>query len=87
MEDGTPPKSDVRQVGGTHYHDMPFSPFDIIDAFGLDFYAGNVLKYLLRAGRKPGVNGVEDLEKARHYLTELIDRERVAAIPRPRQKG
>lgn len=65
----------VRQVGGTHYHDMPISPFAIIDAFGLDFYAGNVLKYLLRAGRKPGVSRLQDLEKAHHYLGELIDRE------------
>lgn len=63
-----------RQVGGTHYSDMPMSPFAIIDAFGLDFYRGNALKYLLRAGRKPGAAEKEDLKKGLHYLQEAIDR-------------
>lgn len=67
---------DIKQVGGTHYHDMPMSPFEIIDAFGLDFYTGNVLKYLLRAGRKPGVSRLQDLEKAHHYLEEVLQREK-----------
>lgn len=62
------------QVGGTHYEEMPIMPFDIIDAFGLDFYGGNALKYLLRAGRKPGTDRVEELKKARHYLDEMIQR-------------
>lgn len=74
----------VRQVGGTHYHDMPISPFAIIDAFKLGFYDGNVLKYLLRAGRKPGVSRMEDLEKAEHYLAEMIERERTEAGYPPR---
>lgn len=64
----------IRQVGGTHYHTMPMSPFAIIDAFGLDFYGGNALKYLLRAGRKPGVSAVEDLEKGLHYFSEMVER-------------
>lgn len=62
------------QVGGDHYRSMPMSPFQIIDAFGLDFYGGNALKYLLRAGRKPGTDRVEELKKARHYLDEMIER-------------
>jgi hypothetical protein len=65
---------DSKQVGGTHYEEMPMMPFQIIDAFGLDFYSGNCLKYLLRAGRKPGIDPVEDLKKARHYLDEVIQR-------------
>lgn len=78
-EHGPPPSSvglnRIRcQVGGTHYEDMPISPFSIIDAFGLDFYGGNALKYLLRAGRKPGTDRVEELKKARHYLDEMIER-------------
>lgn len=64
----------MSQVGGTHYQEMPMMPFDIIDAFGLDFYAGNALKYLLRAGRKPGVEAAEDLKKAQHYIAEMIRR-------------
>jgi uncharacterized protein DUF3310 len=63
-----------KQVGGTHYEDMPIMPFAIIDAFGLDFYGGNALKYLLRTGRKPGADRAEELRKARHYLDEMIQR-------------
>lgn len=53
-------------------------PYDVIDAFGLDFYEGNVVKYLVR-WRKKG--GVEDLRKARTYIDEVIKRaeERIQA--------
>ena len=46
-------------------------PFDVIDAFSLDFYEGNVVKYIVR-WRKKG--GVPDLLKARSYLDEIIKR-------------
>jgi hypothetical protein len=62
------------QVGGTHYEEMPIEPFTIIDAFGLDFYRGNALKYLLRAGRKPGQDEIQELEKAKDYLDQAIAR-------------
>jgi hypothetical protein len=55
-----------------HYRGQGMQPFDVINAFGLDFYEGNVLKYLLRWRRK---NGVEDLCKARTYLQVLIDQQ------------
>lgn len=47
-------------------------PWDIIDAYGLDFWEGNALKYLLR--RKPGVERASDLRKAAHYLERCIER-------------
>jgi Protein of unknwon function (DUF3310) len=46
-------------------------PFDIIDAFSLDFYEGNVVKYIIRWRRK---NGLDDLYKARTYINEVITR-------------
>lgn len=61
------------QVGGEHYRKMPIQPWDIIDAHGLGFYAGNALKYLLRAGRKGPA--LEDLKKCRHYLDKMIELE------------
>jgi hypothetical protein len=61
------------QVGGSHYKDMPIQPWAVIDAFGLDFYAGSALKYLLRAGRKG--SRLEDLKKCRHYLDKMIEKE------------
>lgn len=38
------------------------------------FNLGSVLKYLWRHGRKPGVDAVEDLRKARDYLDDEIAR-------------
>lgn len=60
-----------RQVAGSHYRKFKIQPWDVIDEYGLTFYAGNALKYLLRAGHK-GV-ALEDLKKARHYLDRMIE--------------
>lgn len=55
---------DTKQVGGSHYL-KAIQPWDIIKAWDLDFWRGNVIKYVLRA---PFKNGVEDIDKAIHYL-------------------
>jgi hypothetical protein len=68
---GIPETQDKKQVGGDHYTKHKIMPWDIIDEYGLDFYAGNAIKYILRA---PDKNGVEDLEKAKHYLERMIER-------------
>lgn len=46
-------------------------PFQVIDAFELDFYEGSLIKYVLRWRKK---DGLQDLEKAKHYLEEIIER-------------
>jgi hypothetical protein len=63
---------DVRdkQVGGGHYKGHSMQPWDIIKDWGLDYWRGNVIKYVLRA---PYKNGKEDIEKAIHYLEYLRD--------------
>lgn len=49
--------------------------FDIIDQFvDGDFYLGNVLKYVCRAGKKSKETKRRDLEKALHYIKEAIKR-------------
>ena len=49
--------------------------FDIIDQFvSGDFYLGNVLKYVCRAGKKSKETKKRDLEKALHYITEAMKR-------------
>lgn len=59
-----------KQIGGEHYKKHKFQSWDIIDEYGLNFYEGNALKYLLR---EKG-NRREDLEKAIHYLEkELVN--------------
>jgi len=59
------------QVAGKHYQ-RAIQPWDIISEWELDFWEGNVLKYLLRWKHK---DGVQDLQKAKHYLEYLIERE------------
>lgn len=62
-----------RQVGGDHYKKHAIQPWDIWDAYDLDRYRANALKYLLRAGDKGPA--VEDLQKAVHYLEKAIEME------------
>ena len=65
------------QVGGDHYRRHKIQPWDIVKEYGLCFFAGNALKYLLR--KKPGVPRIEDLKKCRHYLDMMIEHEEHAA--------
>lgn len=58
------------QIGGDHYKKQTLQPWDAITEWGLDFLAGNVVKYVVRHKDK---GGVEDLKKARHYLDKLIE--------------
>ena len=57
----------------THYRNQPIQPIEIIDTYGLDFKRGNALKYLLRAGSKPGEDKTDDLLKAIWYLVYELD--------------
>lgn len=61
-----------KQVGGNHYIQMAIQPLDFIVANNLNFCQGNVIKYVTRYQFK---NGIEDLEKARHYIDVLIEQE------------
>lgn len=60
-----------QQVGGDHYQ-KAIQPWDIISEWKLDFWEGNIVKYILRYKDK---DGVKDLKKAKHYLEYLIERE------------
>ena len=59
----------AQQVGGDHYKQGSMQPWDIFLGWGLDPWAANVVKYILRFPHK---NGIEDLRKARHYVDFLI---------------
>jgi hypothetical protein len=55
-----------------HYQGQGIEVIDIIDSFELDFYRGNIVKYILRADKKE--NELEDLKKAKWYLNKLIEK-------------
>ena len=59
----------------SHYADGWSNGAEVIDLTEhLSFCAGNVVKYVCRAGRKDPDKYVEDLEKARWYLDREIER-------------
>ena len=58
------------QIGGRHYKDMMIQPIEFISANKLGFCEGNAIKYICRYKDK---GGVQDLEKAIHYLQLLIE--------------
>ena len=63
------------QVGGNHYERLDPQPWDVYaNWFGKDGFRGYVLgtivKYIARYRNK---NGIEDLEKAKHFLNKLIE--------------
>lgn len=69
--------ADSRQVGGSHYKDMPMQPWDVMQAVLTPeefrgFLKGNIIKYSMRAGRK---DGSDDAGKAQHYRQKLAEME------------
>lgn len=54
-----------------HYQSGKIEVIDVIEAFKLGFRLGNVVKYVLRAGKKG--NRIEDLKKAAWYLNREIE--------------
>lgn len=66
--------ADQRQVGGSHYKNMPIQPWDVMQAVMskeefVGFLKGNIIKYSMRAGQKAGAS--DDGEKAMHYRQKL----------------
>ena len=54
-----------KQEGGTHYKQFAIQPAEFIQRNKLNWYEGNVVKYITRHRYK---NGKEDVLKAMHYL-------------------
>jgi hypothetical protein len=75
-DDRTQNGADSTQIGGSHYQ-KDIQPWDYMKAIMseyefLGYLRGNVIKYISRYKDK---GGVEDLRKAQHYLTKLIEEE------------
>ena len=57
-----------------HYCDGGIETLDFIVAKKLDFFLGQVCKYISRAGKKSGQSLLQDLKKARWYIDRLIQK-------------
>ena len=71
QDEDTPVKSalDV-QEGGNHYKSLGIQPVEYIEQNKLDYFQGNVVKYITRHKAK---NGIEDVKKAAHYCQLIIE--------------
>ena len=61
-----------KQIGGNHYMDMVMQPSEFINKNKLQFAEGNAIKYICRHASK---GEVQDLEKAKHYIDMIIERD------------
>jgi len=70
----------TNKIDPEHYQsNTNLEAIDVIEAFDLNFHRGNIVKYILRAGRKTEKGyeykekQLEDLNKAKWYLSRLIE--------------
>ena len=61
-----------KQVGGDHYSKMKIQPAEFINKNKMLFAEGNAIKYICRHINK---GGEQDLEKAKHYIDMIIERD------------
>jgi hypothetical protein len=69
----------AEQVGGNHYKSKAIQPIEYIHANNLGFIEGSIVKYITRWRDK---NGVEDLNKIKHYVDLLIELEAKSSTSR-----
>lgn len=60
------------QISGDHYKQGSIQPIEYIVANKMSFIEGNVVKYVTRHKSK---GGADDIKKAIHYLTLLLELE------------
>jgi hypothetical protein len=55
-----------------HYASSQIEVIEAIEAWGVGYCLGNVIKYVARAGKKDPAKHIEDLKKAQWYLQREI---------------
>ena len=72
LDDGDPIPESINdiQIGGGHYKDDPIEIWDFLALNKVAWLEGNIIKYTHRWRKK---NGMQDLQKAKHYLDKLIE--------------
>jgi len=62
----------TKQIGGKHYLKYKIQPSEFVIENKLLFPEGNIIKYICRHQYK---GGKEDLEKAKHFIDMIIERD------------
>lgn len=66
-----------RQIGGSHYKTGPIQHWDIVAQHELDYFQGQITKYVMRWKLK---GGIQDLEKAQHFLEKYVELAKANAL-------
>ncbi len=61
------------QIGGVHYKKYEYQPWDVVLDWKLGYLDGTALKYIARWRDK---GGLQDIQKAIHFLEKLIEVEK-----------
>jgi len=71
-----PHRAILKQIGGSHYKDMPIQVSDYVYSNNFNWYQGNIVKYISRYNKKNQNTDlqIQDIEKAIHYAQLLIDK-------------
>ncbi len=56
-----------------HYQRGVIEVWDFVADQGLDYFSGNIVKYLCRAGHKAHEEELDDLRKAKAYIDKRIE--------------
>lgn len=73
LQQAKPERANTYQVGGTHYQKQRIQHWDFVAANNLDYFQGQITKYVSRWRDK---NGIDDLLKAQHFLEKYIEIQR-----------
>ncbi|MDD7767051.1 MULTISPECIES: DUF3310 domain-containing protein [Anaerococcus] len=65
----------MKEIRPDYYKSNGVETIDVIEAFDLNFNLGNVIKYVLRAGKKEGEEKEKDLNKAMFYLKREVSKD------------
>lgn len=63
-------QTNLLQIGGDHYKGTSYQHWDFVVAVSMRYLEGCATKYVVRHRHK---NGVQDLEKARHYIDKITE--------------
>lgn len=67
-------ESDNNVITPSYYNKSSMSVCDIVDEYELNFNKGNIIKYVLRSGKKSKDTEIQDLQKAIRYCEMEIER-------------
>jgi hypothetical protein len=72
-----------RQIGGKHYR-SGIQHWDYVVANDLDYFQAQITKYVTRWKKK---GGLQDLEKARHFLDKYLEVEAAKVVENAREES